>query len=167
LSDRQKSTLTKEQTDYLNMCKSLANGVPSTESSLLVKITQFIRNLEEDYKNKTIYFMIDISKRASDFSHTTKTGPGEVTCKCSALKISQSEAVHFNPSIPELGTVKSFCVHKKFETLIYALFYVVRFQDCVVQKIKKVPGASDSEFKKYFTYLENSMQYIAYHLPRC
>lgn len=166
LAGQNGNALKQDQSNFLIFCKAMANSVPppASDLSLLVELQQFIKSREVKYCDRTIFFLMDIAKRATDWTHTTRTGMGEVMCKVTAQKISQIESVVFSMTVPDLG-VKTVCVHKRFEPLIYAIFYVTRFQDCMINAIRGDPDAPNSEFKKYFTKLEDSMRYVAYHMP--
>jgi hypothetical protein len=164
--DEGENSLTKEQADYLNFCRALANGVPSliTESPILTKIQQLVSGIEKKYADRTIFFIIDMFKRSSNCSQSTRTAMTDVPCTITASRIPQLDSVVFKCTIPELNTTRNFYVHKQYAPLIYALIYIIRFQDCVVKKIKD-PTTDDLDFNQYFATLEKTIRYVTYHLP--
>jgi hypothetical protein len=160
------AVLTKDQAEYLAFCRAMANGsaVPTTDLNLLVEIQQFLKSRETQYKDKTIFFVMDMCKRAVDCQHTTREGMSEVMCKITAQTIAQPNSVAFTMTVPDFGP-KNFCVGKQFVPLVYSLFFITRFQDCVIQKIKREPDSESLAFKNYFAVLEKAMRYVAYHMP--
>jgi hypothetical protein len=76
-----------------------------------------------------------------------KFGLQQVVCKLSTTSVPIGSCTHFKLETPD---PKTFYAQQKYENLVYAIFFIIRFQDCLVKLLKEEPEPHDARLKGYF-----------------
>jgi hypothetical protein len=166
------SPLTHEQKEFFDYCKELENNPEGASATATAEKMAFVIKLKtlmaqcDAYitKDKAMYFIVDMLKRALSCDDAERSGNAQVVCRVSGLSVPETETCTFTIKVPLLSP-RSLIVHKKYRDLIYSFFYLNQFQNCMTYTIRSKPDLDDATIKKCFEKVEECAQYVAYHVP--
>lgn len=164
----EKVKLTQDQKNYIADCRLVSQGKPETQSSALAKeIADLFNRISHIYKDKPISFYNSaaVSSLGMSYEEASQILPAGATalCKFSGQNVPAKDVIRLGFEMETRNYY--FFLKREFKALTTALYFVLKFSNCIIHHMKSQGKTSDDDhFGDYFRDLEKSRKYVIYHL---